>query len=122
MAAIQTGTEYKVSFGSAAYENLTLTSVKESKGTYNEEKIPTEAGATDSIIDMDPYVQFDIEGVVKAADVAVIAKNAIVTFTPPAGSPTGFRCESMAKTHITGATRVSMTIIREASMAAIYDA
>jgi hypothetical protein len=116
MAAVIKGTTYVVSFNSAALSNVTLTSVKTTKGDNNVELIQDADGATDALIYMDPYTEYQIEGVCTAAPTCV-AKGASVTFTPPGGASTVFRCEQYNVEHSAGATRVSMTVIKEDSMA-----
>lgn len=115
MAAVIKGTTYVVSFNSAALSNVTLTSVKTTKDDNNVELIQDADGATDALIYMDPYTKYEIEGVCTSAPTAV-AKGGTVTFTPPGGASTAFRCESYNVTHVAGATRVSITVIKEDSM------
>ncbi|MDD4860790.1 MAG: hypothetical protein PHI33_01645 [Smithellaceae bacterium] len=115
MAAVIKGTTYVVSFNNAALANVTLTSVRETKGDNNEEVIQDASGATSAIIYMDPFTQYDIEGVCSAAP-TTLAKGATVQFTPPGGVAMSFRCDRYESAYVAGATRVSMTIIKEDSM------
>ena len=115
MAAVIKGTTYVVSFNSASLSNVTLTDVSVTKGDNNVELIQDADGATDALIYMDPFTEYKIQGVCTSAPTAV-AKGASVTFTPPGGASTVFRCESYEVQYAVGATRVSMTIIKEDSM------
>lgn len=115
MAAVIKGTTYVVSFNGAALTNVTLTSVRCRADDNNVETIPDQDGATDAIIFMDPYSIYDIEGVCTAAPSSV-AKGATVSFTPPGGSATNFRCENYERSYVAGATRISATLIKEDSM------
>lgn len=115
MAAVIKGTTYQISFGGAAYTGVTLTSVKVRREDDNVETIQNADGATDAIIYMNPMDVIDVQGVC-TAQMTAADKGDTITFTPPNGTSTTYRCESMDVEYAAGATRMNATLIKEDSM------
>ena len=112
MAAVQIGTKLKIGFGGNTYANTYAEEVTVSKPNGNVEVIKDELGATLTKILMDPGTK--ISGTFVLADAASIdppAEGDTVTI----GTVTGY-CESAEAKFKDGATRLTMTIIKEDSM------
>ena len=115
-AAVQTGETLKIGFGSAAYTGFILEAYEvESDG--DEELIVDENGAMATVITFDPKKRYRLEMILKAAaSLEPPAKNSTITITNSGGDSVAARCESFRVAHSKGATRASVTLVKESSM------
>ena len=113
MAATQVGTTLKIGFASNAYTGTIVESFDTEAIDKNVEEIPDELGATETIVLMDPATQISFTAVIKETGGSL---------TPPAiGSSITvnsvlYRCLSSSVAQTTGASRLSITAIKEDSM------
>lgn len=112
MAATQLGSDLKIGFGSNTYANCLMESFTTEAVDGNVEEIPDEDGASETVILMNPGTQISFTAVIKDAG----------SLTPPAiGSSITinsvvYRCLSSSVAQTVGASRVSISAIKETSM------
>lgn len=112
MSAVQKGTTLKISFGGNTYTSAIAEEVTVSKPNGNVEVIRDEDGATLTKILMDPGTVISGTFVLEDAyDDDPPAEGDTVVI----GSVTGY-CQSAEMRHVAGATRLSISIIKEDSM------
>lgn len=119
---VQVGQQWRVEFGSFAYTGFLPTSVTH-KITADDAAIKDERDATISHILTDPRVELTLDLNVKStASITPPAKGATVTVTTPAGVSTKFYTNDATMSFSPGITKLSISLIREDSMQATYDA
>ena len=113
MAATQIGTDVKIGFGSNAYTGTILESFNTEAVDGNVEEILDELGATETVVLMNPATQISFTAVIKETGGSL---------TPPAigASITVdsvlYRATSSSVAQVAGASRLSITAIKEDSM------
>lgn len=115
MSALIVGQTYVVSFNSAAYANILLTSVKPYRDNNNTKRMKGEAGQTVGHIGMDPTTKIAISGNCTSAP-SLVDKLATLTFTPPGGVSTKYRCESYKPSYVEDVTVLDIDMEKEDSM------
>lgn len=119
---VQKGQQWKVEFGSFAYAGYLPTSVT-SKLTADDEAVKDERGATISHILTDPRREMTLDLLIKSTgSVTPPAKGDYITITTPEGVSTKFYCNDASVSFSSGISRLSLSLLREDSMAATYDA
>ena len=122
--AIQVGVQYLIGTGDTEYLGHIIESVSMAKiADSNAHK--DERGATDSILTQDPGITLDLEvGVVGVAtDFEPPDVDTILTMKGPDDSvAVGYRVVSSGTVPSSGIAKMSLSLIREDSMAATYDA
>jgi len=117
MAATQKGTELKIGFGSFAYTGFVAEDVTVSYPDGNVEVIKNADGATMTKIFMDPAKKIEATVVVlSTASIDPPIDGATVTLTPPGGTSTAYMSMGSSSKHTAGATRLSLSLIKETSM------
>lgn len=117
MPAVIKGTTIKVSFGSFIYTGYVAEDVTVSYPDGNKEVIKDADGATLAKIFMDPATKIDATVIVLAAgSIDPPTDGETVGLIPPTGSLTSFMSEGSTARHVPGATRLSLSLIKETSM------
>lgn len=118
MAATQLGTELKIAFGSFSYTGYVPQDAELSFPELNEEVIRDGDGATHTRILQDPSQRLSITAVILSASGSVTppAHGDTVTLTPPQGTETKYMCDTASTSFTSGATRLSMELVKEDSM------
>jgi len=116
MAAILKGTTVLVAFRSYAWTGYVPESLRVSYPNGNVEVIPDAAGATQTKILMDPSTKISLDVIITTGAADPPIHGGIVSLTPPAGAAVSFFVESAEATHIPGATKLSLELIKEDSM------
>lgn len=120
---VQIGTVMKVEFGAFSYTGYLPTSVSNTR-IAEVNTIKDERNATQTHIFNNPGKQITVNLQIKSTGSITPPKPGdIITLTPPEGTSTKYLLLSPATvTHGTEVTTLSMTLTREDSMAATYDA
>lgn len=117
MAQIQKGTTVKVGFGSFSYTGYVPEDATLSYPNGNVEVIKDANGATQTIIAMDPAKQQDVTLIILAAGaIDPPIEQSIISLTPNWGAATSFRVLSASVKFVAGASRLSLSLIKEDSM------
>ncbi len=117
MAAILKGTTIKISFGSFSYVGYVPEDVTLSYPNGNVEVIKDADGATQTKVLMDPATKVDLTVVIlTAGSITPPIVGATVGLIPPSGTLTSFYVESADAKFSAGATRLTMSLIKEGSM------
>lgn len=117
MAAVVQGTAVEVAFGGFAYTGYVAEDVTVSYPNGNVEVIRDADGATLCKIFMDPSTKLEVTLLVLAAgSIDPPIDGALVTLTPPTGASTGFGSEGSTARHVAGATKLSLSLIKEDGM------
>jgi len=122
--AVQVGVEYLIGIGGAAYLTHTVKGVTYSKDA-DESIHKEERGATDSILTQDPKETLDLtlDIVGTTTDFAPPAKNTVIqVMGPDDSSAAGWRVLSASTSANEGIAQMSLSLVREDSMIATYDA
>lgn len=122
-APTQTGVEWKIGFGNAEYIGYQVEDLTVSKDS-DEEVIKDTDGATQTIINYDAREIISITLLVKSTgSIDPPAKNSLVSLKGPSDAvAVNRRVQSSSAPFTRGVTRLTLTLIREDSMAATYDA
>lgn len=119
---VQKGQQWMVEFGSFAYTGYQPTDVT-FKNTANDEVVPDERGATISHILTDPRKEMTMNLLIKSTgSITPPAKGDTITMTPPQGTSTKYYCNDASVSFSSGISRLSLSLLREDSMIATYDA
>ena len=122
--AIQIGVEYLVGIGETAYLSHVVTGI--TYATDADENVHKDArGATDSILTKDPRTTLDItlDMVGLTTDFTPPAKNTVITLKgPDDATAVGYRLTAGATTGSENPAQMTLALIREDSMASVYDA
>jgi hypothetical protein len=121
---VQIGKAFKVEYGSFAYTGYQATSVGNTR-TADVESIKDTRNANISHQITNPGKQINVSALIEDSGGSVTppAVGDIITLTPPEGTSQKWCLLSPATvTHGNGITSISMTLTREDSMAAYYDA
>lgn len=106
-----------VSFGSFAYTGYVAEDVTVSSPNGNVEIIKNADGATMTKIFMDPSLKIDATVVILAAgSITPPIDGATVGLIPPGGTLISFMSSGSSAKHSAGATRLSLSLIKEGSM------
>lgn len=116
MAAVLKGTTLKVSFASWAYTGFLAEDMTLSYPNGNVEVVRGENGETITKILMDPITKLDCTLVISSGSITPPIVGAILSLTPPTGSATSFYVESAETKFAAGATRLSLSLVKEGSM------
>ena len=118
MSAIQKGTTLLISFGSFVYTGYVAEDVTVSYPDGNVEIIKNSDGATMTKIFMDPSTKIDATVVIlSSAGVSdPPIDGAAVGIIPPKGTLTTFMSMGSSSKFAAGATRLSLSLIKESSM------
>jgi len=117
MAAIIKGTTVEVGFGSWIYTGYVAEDVAFSYPEGNKEEIRDELGAMHTKILMDPGTKLDATVLILGTgSIDPPADGDAVSLTDPAGVLTTFMSEGSSARHIAGATRLSLSLLKEDSM------
>jgi len=117
MAAIQKGTTIKISFGSFAYTGYVAEDVTISYPNGNVEVLRDADGATMTKILMDPSTKIDATVLIlTTGSIDPPVDGATVGLIPATGSLTSFMSLGSTARHVAGATRLSLSLIKETSM------
>lgn len=119
---VQKGQQWKIEFASFAYTGYLPTSVT-NKLTSDDEVVPDERGATISHILRNPRREISLDLLIKSTgSITPPAKGDYITITTPENVSTKFYCDDATVSFSTGISRLSLSLVREDSMAATYDA
>ena len=121
---VQIGKAFKVEYGSFAYTGYQPTSISNTR-TADVESIKDIRNANISHQITNPGKQITITCLIEDAAGSITPPDVgdIITLTPPEGTSTKYcLLSSPSVTHSNGITNLSMTLTREDSMAAYYDA
>jgi len=121
---VQIGKAFKVEYGSFAYTGYQPTSIGNTR-TADVESIKDTRNANISHQITNPGKQINVSALIEDSSGSVTPPDIgdIITLTPPEGTSQKFILLSPATvTHGNGITSISMTLTREDSMAATYDA
>jgi len=118
MSATQKGTSLKVGFGGYTYTSYVPEDATVTYPDGNVEILKDADGATMTKIFMDPATKLDITVIVESAAGSIDppTDGEYVTLTPPTGSETIFMSMGSTAKHTAGATRLSLSLIKETSM------
>jgi hypothetical protein len=118
MAATQKGTTLKISFGSFAYTGYIAQDLTHSKDDENVEINRNADGATVNKIFMDPSTKITLNLLIAdtSGSITPPTKGASVGLIPPTGTLATFMVDSAEVAHAAGATKLSLTLIKEDSM------
>lgn len=120
--AVQKGQQWKIEFASFAYTGYLPTSVT-NKLTADDEVVPDERGATISHILRNPRREISLDLLIKSTgSVTPPSKGDYITITTPEGVSTKFYCDDATVSFSSGISRLSLSLVREDSMIATYDA
>lgn len=119
----QLGQQWKIGFGGAAYTGYMPTDV-EVKPTGEEEIIPDENNATATVITYNKGKELSMTFLIKSTgSIEPPAKNTLVDLKGPGDAQdVTYRCTEASTKHTRGVTELTLSLIREDSMAATYDA
>jgi hypothetical protein len=115
MAATIKGTTLAISYGSFSFTGYVPEDVTLSFPDGNIEVVRDADGATMTKILQDPTQKLDIT-VVTTSNITPPIQGAIVSLTPPQGTATSYYVESAEARFTSGATRLSLSLIKETSM------
>lgn len=121
---VQIGKAFKVEYGSFTYAGYQPTSVSNSR-TANVETITDTRGANVTHIFTNPGKQLTLTAYIENSGGSITPPTVgtLITVTPPEGTSQKYILASPATvTHGNSITTISMTLVREDSMAATYDA
>ena len=121
---VQIGKQWKVEYGSFVFAGFQPTSVGHSK-TANHERVMDTRDATCTHMFTDPGEQLVLNLQIEAAAgyIDPIAPKTILTCTPPTGTAKKYIVLTGGPVnHTNGITTTQVTLTREDSMAATYDA
>jgi hypothetical protein len=121
---VQIGKAFKVEYGSFAYTGYQATSVGNTR-TADVESIKDTRNANISHQITNPGKQINVSALIEDSAGSITPPDVgdIITLTPPEGTSQKWCLLSPATvTHGNGITSISMTLTREDSMAAYYDA
>jgi hypothetical protein len=119
---VQKGQQWMVEFGSFAYagylpETITM------KDTADDEAIKDERNATISHILTDPRIEMTLALMIKSTgSITPPSKGDYLTLTPPQGTSTKYYCNDATVSFSRGISKLSLSLLREDSMIATYDA
>lgn len=117
MAAVIKGTTIMISFGSFVYTGYVAESVTVTSPDGNKEEIRDADGAMMTKIFMDPSMKIEATvTILSTGSIAPPIDGATVGIIPPTGSLTSFMSEGSSATHTPGATKLSLSLIKETSM------
>ena len=122
-AATQTGAEWKIGYGVTDYTGYQVEDATQSQES-DEEIIKDTDGATASIIDMDQRTVLSMTFLIKSTGSIVPPnKNSLLSLNGPNdATAVKYRVTASSVVFSRGVSRLSVGLIREDSMAAIYDA
>lgn len=115
MAATIKGTTLAISYGSFSFTGYVPEDITLSFPNGNVEVVHDKDGATMTKILQDPTQKLDIT-VVTTSNITPPAQGEIVSLTPPQGTATSYFVESAEARFTSGATRLSLSLIKETSM------
>ena len=119
---VQKGQQWMVEYGSFAYTGYLPTSIT-FKDTADDEAVKDERNATISHILTDPRIEMSCDLLIKSTgSITPPAKGDYITLTPPQGTSTKYYCNDATVSFSSGISRLSLTLLREDSMIATYDA
>ena len=119
---VQKGQQWMVEYGSFAYTGY-LPQAINWKATADDEVVKDERNATISHILTDPRKEMTVDFLIKSTgDITPPAKGDYISLTDPDGSSVKYYCNDASVSFSSGITKLSMTLLREDSMAATYDA
>ena len=119
---VQKGAQWKVEFGSFAYTGYLPEDIS-FKSTADDEAVKDERNATISHILTDPRKEMTMTLLIKSTgSITPPAKGDYITITTPEGVSTKFYCNDAQVSFSSGISRLSLSLLREDSMAATYDA
>ena len=119
---VQKGQQWMVEFGSGAYTGYLPTDWTV-KFTADDEVVKDERGATISHILTDPRREHTVTFMIKSTgSITPPAKGDYITLTPPQGTSTKYYCNDASVSFSSGISRLSLSLLREDSMIATYDA
>lgn len=120
--AVQIGAQWLIGFGSHSYTGYMPENIEQ--GTVSSDtEIPDERGATQTILVQNPGKTLSGTWLIKSTgSLTPPSKNAEVSLTPPTGTVTIYRCLDAKVRTTRGVAQLTMSLIREDSMAASYDA
>ncbi len=118
MPAVQKGTTLKVSFGSFVYTGYVAEDVTVSYPNGNVELVPDADGASMTKILMDPATKLEVTAVILDATGSIDppADGDTVGLDTPGGTLTSFMSEGSSTKHAAGATKLSLSLIKEDSI------
>ena len=113
MAATQLGTDVKIGFGSNAYTGTLLESYTTEAVDGNVEEILDELGATETVVLMNPATQISFTAVIldSGGSLTPPAIGASITVNSVV-----YRATSSSVSQVAGASRLSLTAIKENAM------
>jgi len=119
---VQKGQQWKVEFGSAAYTGYLPTDWT-TKFTADDEIIKDERNATITHILTDPRREHQVTFLIKSTgSITPPAKGDYLTMTPPQGTSTKYYCNDASVSFSNGVSKLTLSLLREDSMIATYDA
>lgn len=119
---VQKGQQWKVEFGSLAYTGYLPEDYTE-QDTADDEAVKDERNATISHILTDPRIVISVTFLIKSTgSITPPAKGDYITMTSPAGVSTKYYCNDATVSLSRGISKLSLSLLREDSMAATYDA
>ncbi len=119
---VQKGQQWKVEFGSMAYTGYMPTDAT-NKLTADDEVVKDTRGATITHILTDPRRELAATFLIKSTgSITPPAKGDYITVTTPEGVSTKFYCNDASVAFSSGISKLTLSLLREDSMAATYDA
>src|SRR3990167_1845186 len=116
MAQVLKGTTVLVGFRSWSWTGFVPESVRVSYPNKNVQEVPDANGATQTKILMDPSTKISLDVIITTGSYDPPIHGEIVSLTPPKGAPVSFFVESAETTHIPGALKLSLEMVKEDSM------
>lgn len=119
---IQKGLQWKVGFGSLSYTGY-LPQAATWKRPADENDVLGTQGQTVSHVITNPRSELQIEFMIQSTGSIVPPEHgAYVSLTDPSGATVKYYCTEASVQFSSGISRLSLTLLREDSMAATYDA
>lgn len=119
---VQKGQQWMVEYGSFAYTGYTPTGLTWKKNA-DDEAVPDERGATITHILTNPREEMTIDLMIESTgDITPPDKGDYISLTTPDGDTQKYYCNDASVSFSAGITKLSLSLLREDSMAATYDA
>ncbi len=119
---VQKGQQWMVEFGSFSYTGYMPTDVT-FKSTADDEVVKDTRNATVSHILTDPRKELTVNLFIQSTgSITPPSKGEYITLTPPQGTATKYYVNDATVTFSSGISKLSLSLLREDSMIATYDA
>jgi hypothetical protein len=119
---VQRGKEYIIEFGDAEFQTTTMRSLGQ-KYLYNQQEIMDQRNAVGTVLMSNPRYEYTFTcDVDSSSSLAGLYEGALASFTPYDGTEITGRVISLDLAYTSNVLSLTMTIVREDSMQATYDA